>query len=167
MTVGAFAAWFIQTVPAFRTRITTVPKYIIATAYVLFAAVFFFRDELLFANAGVRIFERLFIAVLIAFLILEQCYAQHSLFKTGRLKRISNLGLITYGLYCTHFIGILIATTLTNRLGMNTALWQVLLLNTLLALVITVAVSKLSFRYFEGWFLGWKGKFDTLQPVKK
>ncbi len=166
MTVGAFAAWFIQTVPAFRARVAATPKYLIATAWLLFVLIFFFRDEVLFANAGIRIFERLFIAILIAFLILEQCYAQHSLFKTGSFKIISKLGLITYGLYCTHFIGILIATTLTRKLGINTELWQVLLVDTLLALGITVVISKLSYRYFEGWFLGWKGRF-AFTGVKK
>lgn len=159
MTVGAFAAWFIQTAPAFRARIAALPKYFIAIAWLLFVLVFFFRDEVLLTNTGIRIFERLFIAILIAFLILEQCYAEHSLFKTGNFKIISRLGLITYGLYCTHFIGILIATTLTRKLGINTELWQVLIVDTILALGITVVISKLSYRYFEGWFLGWKKRF--------
>lgn len=159
MAVGAFAAWFIHTSAVFRARIAGLKKMQIATVYVLFIAVFFFRDEVLFASPVVRIFERLFIALLAAAVILEQCYATQSFFKIGSFKIISRLGVISYGLYCTQFIGILIATQLTATLGINTELWQVLIVDTLLALGITVVISKLSYRYFEGWFLGWKKRF--------
>ena len=76
-----------------------------------------------------------------------------------RLKFAGNLGLMTYGLYCLHFIGILSALTITQKLHFNTQLWQVLLLETLLALLISVVISSISYRWFETPFLQLKDRF--------
>lgn len=80
---------------------------------------------------------------------------------------ISRLGIITYGLYCLHFVGILIATTLTKKFALNTQLWQVLLLDTALALLLTIGISKLSYRFYELPFLKLKEKFAFVKNRTK
>ncbi|MBK9047443.1 MAG: hypothetical protein IPL74_12265 [Bacteroidetes bacterium] len=74
-------------------------------------------------------------------------------------KRISKLGTITYGLYCLHFIGILVATTITKKLGINTGLYQVLFLDTFMALGFTIFIASISYRFYETPFLKLKNKF--------
>ena len=76
----------------------------------------------------------------------------------SRFKLISNLGKITYGMYCLHFIGILITLKVTEKFGLNQELWQVLILETVVALFITIVISKISYKYFEMPFLLLKDK---------
>ncbi len=162
MTVGAFGAWLVQVSARFKEGVASLNRLVIAGIYVLFALAFLFRDEVLFANATTRVFERLLIAVIILFIILEQTYARRSFFKMKRFRRLTRLGVITYGLYCLHFIGILITLTLTRKLGWNQTLWQVMVLETVMSLTITIILAKLSYRYFESPFLRLKERFSIV-----
>lgn len=159
MAVGAFGAWLVLEMPGFKTRIVNLNKVVIASAYLLFFLVFFFRDEVLNSFSWVRSFERVLISVIMLAIILEQNYAAKSFFKMSTFKTFSKLGVITYGLYCLHFVGILMATTITKKLGINTDLWQVLILDTSLALGFTIILAKLSFDLYEKRFLLLKQKF--------
>ncbi|HET6225892.1 MAG TPA: acyltransferase [Bacteroidia bacterium] len=159
MTIGALGAWLMTVSDKFKKRIEGLSRMQIAGVYLVFIVIFFFRDELLMGNATVRIFERLFIASCILLIILEQTFAENSFFKMAKFKAISKLGIITYGLYCLHFIGILITTTLTKKLGVNTQLWQVFFIDTPVALLISVIICKLSYKYYETPFLKLKERF--------
>ncbi len=86
------------------------------------------------------ILERVVISIIVLFVILEQSYAEKSFFKFSHFKNLSRLGIISYGLYCLHFIGILIATTTTKKLGLNTQLWQVFFLDTAIALTLAIVI---------------------------
>jgi len=160
MAIGALGAWLISTNNKFKSFITKLSIFNIGIIYMLFTAMFLFRDEVLFATFAIRIFERALIAIVIILIILEQSYAKNSLFKLSNFKTISKLGVITYGLYCLHFIGILTTTTITNKLGINTQLWQILLVDTTIALVITILLSKISYKYYEKPFLKFKERFS-------
>lgn len=159
MAIGAMGAWLIIINKKFRKKISNLKSYQISIIYLAFLGIFLFRDEVLFNNHTIRIFERAIIAFIILLIILEQSYSKKSLFKISNFKTISKLGLITYGLYCLHFIGIVTTTTITNKLGLNTQLWQVVLVDTAGALIITIILSKLSFKFYEKPFLKLKEKF--------
>lgn len=159
MAVGAFGAWLVLEFNSFKLKIKQLNKMYIALIYILTIIVYFFRSELLYSSFEIRIFERLIVSIIFLFVILEQNYAQNSFYKLSNLKYISKLGKITYGLYCLHFIGILISINLTKMFSFNTSLWQVLLLETFLALLITIIISKISYQYLESPFLRLKNKF--------
>ena len=159
MAIGAFGAWMISESKKFKELVENLKKYQIAIIYILFGLVFLFRDEVMFSSFPLRIFERSIIALIMLSIILEQNYAKNSLFKMSDFKRISKLGTITYGLYCLHFIGILVATTITKKLGINTELYQVLFLDTFLALGFTIFIASISYRFYETPFLKLKNKF--------
>lgn len=161
MAVGAFGAWLVLEFNSFKLKIQQLNKMYIAFIYIFTIIVYFFRSELLYSSFEIRIFERLIVSIIFLFVILEQNYAQNSFYKLSNLKYISKLGKITYGLYCLHFIGILISINLTKMFSFNTSLWQVLLLETSLALIITIVISKISYRYLESPFLRLKNKFNS------
>ena len=46
-----------------------------------------------------------------------------------------------------------------GKFGLNESLWQVMILETFIALGITIFISEISFTYFESPFLKWKEKF--------
>ena len=152
LAVGGFGAWLSQR-ERFVLGIKNLNRLWIALLYLVVGLIYFLRDDFLLYTYPVQIAERSLIAVIFLFVILEQNYSDQSFFKMKNFKLFSRLGVITYGLYCLHFIGILIATTVTSRLSWNTHLWQVFFLDTSLALFITICISSLSYRFFELPFL--------------
>jgi len=160
MTMGAVGAWLIISFNTFKKLITNLSKQIIFLIYFAFIIFFLFRSKISEISLIILIFERLFISFLILLIILEQNYSKNSLFKLSKLKKISKLGKVTYGLYCLHFIGILIALKITDLFNLNNELWQVLILETSLALLISIIISKLSFFYYEKPFLKLKDKYN-------
>lgn len=162
MAVGSFFAWRMNLNKGFKLKIINLSKNWITLIYLICFVLFFFKDELLTVNFFTRVTERLIISIIFGLIILEQSFSKNSIFKMSNFKRISKLGLITYGLYCLHFIGILIAINITKILDFNTKIWQVLLIDTSLALIITIFISKLSFNYLEKPFLKIKNKFSYI-----
>lgn len=162
MAIGAFGAWLVNQFESIKEYFTKISRWQIILFYLLFFGVFFFRDELLFGSYGIRIFERSFIAIIILMIILEQNYAERSLFKMSRLVFISKLGVISYGLYCLHKLAILITINITKIVGLNNELWHVIVLETSLALIITVVISQLSYKYYESPFLKLKNKYSFI-----
>jgi peptidoglycan/LPS O-acetylase OafA/YrhL len=159
MAIGSLGAWLMAEKSTVKRWIENLATPHIIAIYVVFAVIYFFRKEIFFEFYPVRIVERSLIALVMLLMILEQCYSRNSLFKFARLKSISNLGTISYGLYCFHFVGILIAKTITHNLGWNQKVWQVLVLDTSLALIATVVISKISYQYLELPFLRLKERY--------
>jgi peptidoglycan/LPS O-acetylase OafA/YrhL len=159
MAIGSLGAWLVTQQLRFKSVIVNMSSFQIASVYIIFVCIFLFREELFYGTYFIRVFERSLIACIILLIILEQCYSKNSLFKISQLTAISKLGTISYGLYCFHFVGILIAKTITNTFGFNKELWQVLILETTLALIVTIAISKISFHYYEIPFLNLKQRF--------
>lgn len=160
MAIGAMGAWLIQTKDNVKEGVQNLPKYAILLMYACFWAVYFFRDELLSNGVfWVSVFERSIIAILMLLIILEQCFAERSFVKMSRFKIMTRLGKISYGLYCLHKIGLLVATTVTSKLGINTELWQVLFIDTTIAFGVSILMSEVSYRFYEKPFLKLKEKF--------
>lgn len=159
MAVGALGAWCISEIPELKVAITKWRKYQIALIYLSFVFLYLFRDELLAFYPTFQSVDRLLISLVFLSIILEQNYAKYSFFKLGDFKYISQLGLISYGLYCLHTTALLATTTLTHKLGIDTKLWQLFLLNGLLSMAITILLAKFSYRFYEYPFLKLKEQF--------
>lgn len=160
LVIGATGAWLISISAKFKTHIQQIPKLFIALIYVGFISFYFFRSEFMIYISVT--FERIVFSLFIIYIILEQIYAENSLFKFGKIKQFTNLGQISYGLYSLHFIGILIATMISRKLGINTDLWHIILIDTPLSLLLTIVISKVSYRYYEEPFLKLKKKFQFI-----
>ena len=161
MTIGAFGAYWMNKAK-YRIRVENMSKLYIILVYFVFFCLFFFRQKVLYVNHYVRIFERSFVAVIILFIILEQNYSKNSFFKLSNFKLISNLGIISYGLYCLHFIGILITITIMKKLNINSSIWEVFVLETVVSLCLTICISLISYNFFEKYFLNLKNKFSVV-----
>lgn len=166
MTIGAFGAlWVVEyggTISIGRWK-----KNLLRVCYALVLIVFLFRKELFYNFYILRVTERMIIAGLFLIVILAECFGPGSKAGLGRFKSISRLGGMTYGFYCLHFWGILVATHLTEWLGYNRELWQVLILDTMLAFVITLLIGYLSYRWFETPFLKLKERFSWIDTLKQ
>lgn len=158
MTIGAIGAYAVLLLAGFKQYIANLSKRNWLALYLLVVFIVLFRH--LGYNYPLWLpFERVAVACVFLLVILEQNYAQHSLFKLKRFKCISHLGKISYGLYCLHFLGILIMLQISNLLQINQYLWGVLLVETIIALFLTIIVSEISFHYLEKPFLALKKRF--------
>ncbi len=162
LTIGAIGAWLISMNAKFKSFMEDPPNSLIALIYILFFGAYLFRDEVLYSNYSIRIFERMIIATIIIFIILEQSFSKNSFFKVKNFKQASRLGIITYGLYCLHFVGIIVVTNISKWMAIEVQLWQFILVNIALGFLITLVLSKLSYRYFEHPFLKLKRKYTFI-----
>lgn len=158
MAVGAFGAYIAHN-ERWKEKIVAFSKLQIVLIYVSFFTLFLFRGEILQSNPVINVFDRLIIAIFALLIILEQNYAKNSLFKLSKFKTISGLGIVSYGLYCLHAVGILITITLTRLFHINNNLWEVLILETAMSLALTILLSKISYNYFEVIFLRKKNEW--------
>ncbi len=159
MAIGGLGAWLMLQSTSFKNRIYNLPKQVICFIYVLFVFVFLFRDEFMLSNFWLRVFERPIISGIMLCIILEQCFAKNSLYKMGRFKWASRLGIITYGLYCLHVFVISVTRGLTKMAGLNKHVWQVVFLETIVSLLISIGIGLISYRFLEAPFLRLKDKF--------
>ncbi len=103
--------------------------------------------------------RRLYYSLFFCFIILEQNYAKNSVFKMGKLKVLSYLGQLTYGLYMIHFIAIYIISYFLRYAGFDQSLFHALILSPMLALILSIGLAYLSFQLLERPFLTLKNRF--------
>jgi peptidoglycan/LPS O-acetylase OafA/YrhL len=158
MTIGAFGAWLIQQSDTFKLNLQRLNKFYIYLIYVVFVFLYLFKQNINYPIF--HIFERIILSVVFIFIILEQCFCDNSFYKMKNFQTISKLGTYTYGLYCLHFIGILVTLTLFKKLHIKDSIFKVIFLDTTLSLFITLIISIVSYHFFENLFLKQKDKFS-------
>lgn len=95
------------------------------------------------------IVEKLFYAVILSYFIFEQNFGKNSFFKFGRLKTITYLGVISYGLFCYHEIGLLVGNQILIRTGMDSNICAFLIGKPVIAFAIIWPMAHVSWNYFE------------------
>jgi peptidoglycan/LPS O-acetylase OafA/YrhL len=164
MALGGLFAYLVSYENKFKTFITNMSRPMIVMIYVLTLVFTLFKDYIFIPGVAV-VFERIVIAFLFGMIILEQNYSKHSFYKMGKLKTISSLGVFTYGLYCLHFLGLYFAIKLMNSMHLNGSLNAVAFSMILVALLLSIGISLMSYHFYEKWFLRLKDKFAFI--VKK
>ncbi|MGB8190666.1 MAG: acyltransferase [Chitinophagaceae bacterium] len=165
MAFGGLLAYFCSFDNVFRRFVENMNRLQIAMIYLGALVVTLFREELFTANAATVVVERLVIAFFYGMIILEQSYAKRSFFKMGNFKLISKLGIYTYGLYCLHLLGFLVADVMISKAGLDKTSFGVAASASVVALIIAVIISLASYHLYEKWFLKLKDKFAFI--VKK
>jgi peptidoglycan/LPS O-acetylase OafA/YrhL len=158
MALGGLFAYFVSYENVFKRYITNLSKLAIVFIYIGTLSVTLFKDSIFTPGIPV-IFERFVIAFFFGMIILEQNYAKHSILKMSRLRLFSNLGVYTYGLYCLHFMGIYIGLKLIGKFSLDGSSLWVAIGGTVVALILAIAISLISYHFFEKWFLRLKERF--------
>lgn len=119
---------------------------------------------IVFTHPVTILFERIYFSCLFALIIAILCYS--SIIPT--LQKFFNpfdyLGKIALGLYFYHGIVITIFSKLMLNYPVATSAWQVMFLNPLIMLTLTILFAAISYNYFEKPILAFKNKFYS--PVK-
>lgn len=157
MAMGGLLAWGIFTYPDTPQRMGY-KKWHSLLLYGSVLLVVIFRKDIF--SGPVVVVERISFALLFALVIAEQCFIDKPLVGWGRWKALSRLGQYTYGLYCLHFIGILVALQISKRLGTHVHPYQVIFWETALALGCSIGIAYLSYHLYEQPFLRYKRVFE-------
>lgn len=168
MVVGGIFAYFSLYNKNFIDRIRSAPRLMWILLYISVGIIYLFTTDIFHQNSISYAFERLVIAILFALVIVEQSYADHSLFKMGNFKLVSKLGTYTYGLYCLHPIAGLVANKGLWLLGINTNLFGIMVIEPIVSFSLAIIMAIVSYHYFESPFLKLKEKFARVtraQPV--
>jgi peptidoglycan/LPS O-acetylase OafA/YrhL len=160
MALGGLFAYLTSYPNKFLDYVTNMSRWKIVAIYVIAAGLFLMRRKLFYGGFSYSaVPERLIIAIFFGLIIVEQNFSKHSFFKFSRFKLMTKLGIYTYGLYCLHFIGIYAALAIIQQAGGNQFSLLTNLIMAVLALMITVGLSLLSYHLFEKRFLTLKDRF--------
>jgi peptidoglycan/LPS O-acetylase OafA/YrhL len=165
MAVGGYFAYLAMYNDKFLNRLKTCRRIWIVLLYLVIAAIFLFRKVIFGGNDFLIAADRLIISIVFGLVIMEQNYAQTSLYKMSNNKIISRWGVYTYGLYCLHMIGILIVDKGLALIGLNKNIYQVIFLEGGLALLVTLSLAYASYHLFEKRFLKLKEKFAIIRTT--
>jgi peptidoglycan/LPS O-acetylase OafA/YrhL len=146
--IGAGTAYVAFSKPKIITYFERMPQWLIAIIYLILLVLTlgYFRW---FMSPFMVVTEKLIFCLFFAFVILEQNYAKNSVFKLGKLKKISYLGQLSLGLYCYHGIVLTFLMPWLKMHGFAESNFQVFLINPLLILGLTLVISVISYELFE------------------
>jgi peptidoglycan/LPS O-acetylase OafA/YrhL len=161
MNMGGLVAWLCYRNDRLTARVAAWPRWVIGLGYALGLALIATRSHY-FQFEGYVVLDRLLLSLFFVFVLLEQNYARNSLFKMANFRFLSYWGTYTYGLYCLHYIALLVAIQLLHRLGLNTTAAGVVFGDNLLALVLALGMSWVSFNFYEKPFLKLKHRFEFI-----
>lgn len=157
LAIGGLGAYLSYHSDAFRKFVSGLSKWLILVVYVIgFTYCIFYHALDTIPYWGVV--HRLITGLFFAFIILEQNFADSSLFKLGNYKRITHWGKITYGLYLLHPAIFFVTGRMhdwwlpKNNIILELIWW-------IFSYVIVFTVCEVSFKYFETPFLKLRHKF--------
>ena len=161
MALGGLLAFLFSYENRFRQMIVQMPRAAVIALYLTTAIVVLFKQWIFVCGIPV-IFERLVIGGLFGLIIVEQNYAQNSLFKMSQFKRVSQLGIYTYGLYCLHLMGMYVTVKLVAKLQLDPTNTWIATGSSILSLIASIGIALASYHFFEKWFLQLKSRFSVI-----
>lgn len=162
MALGALMAYFCSYQSRFLSYVQRLSRWEIGLIYAGALSILFFKDQI-FRTDFLMVIERVVIAFFFGMIILEQNYSERSFVKYSRFRRLSKLGLYTYGLYCLHFFVISLVQSGMPRIGINIDGIFSSLAASLIALVAVIIICIFSYQYFEKPFLKLKDRFAIIR----
>lgn len=161
MAMGGLMAYYCSFENKIFAYIKNMPRFHIVFLYSLILFLILFKKEIFQVDFFV-VFERAILAIFFAIIIAEQNFAKNSFFKFSSYKKVSMLGVYTYGLYCLQFFGILIVQRAFFKLGFDLGYALVNLAGCIFALLLIILLSKGSYHFFEKYFLKMKDRFAII-----
>lgn len=166
LTMGAVIA-YIATKNTIIEKFRKTPKWFISFMYLLFLALIPYRG--LIWKFGIHYvlaasIAPVLFALLFAFFILEQNYADNSFYKVGNWKFISSFGKYTYGMYCYHMLVFFMVLFMFYLMGIDITTMSTITFScvSILSLLLVIFISRMSYLYFELQFLKLKNRFSSI-----
>ena len=157
IAIGAlFAHWSFHGGAVFN-RLVALPRWAIGSVYAAFVLSLVFYQPLFNGHIVPEPFslmiEKLWFATLLGFIIFEQNFCGNSVLKFRSVRAFTYFGVISYGLFCFHEIGLLVGQRLIDALGHGSDLSWTLGAKPLIAFLLIWPMAHLSWNSFEKPFL--------------
>lgn len=160
LAMGAFGAWLLHQRQGSE-RIAALSKPQVITVHCSFLLLFFVREPLVASGFPEGCLRVVFAMAATMVVLCQSGWNGHTCMLPAK-GILSYLGRISFGLYCLHPIGILVAVQSMRSLGIDQHVWQVMLLQPTIALPLTIALAALSYRFYESPFLRLKTRFAKI-----
>jgi len=158
--VGILVAYFAKSRNSTFLWLQSRSKIFSNTLYIiLFGSLIYYNE--LNAIPGIRIFLRFYFSLLFGYIVFEQCFSKNRFFSFGKYRIIKYLGKISFGLYCYHGVVITLLLKVLERYSIEETYWHTFLIYPVIILLLTVGISAISYRYFEGPILRLKKRFSA------
>lgn len=119
---------------------------------------------LVFVHPLTVLFERMYFSFLFAISIAVMCYSSYIPYFQKVFNPFTYFGKIALGLYFYHGIVITFFSKAMMSYPIANKPWQVMFLNPLLMLILSILLASLSYNYFEKPILAYKNKFYKKSP---
>ncbi len=166
LAMGGWCAYGVFASARFRAMLHHLSRQAILVIYLVGTAYFFSMYKLNTLFSTFSILSRLVLSMFFAFIILEQNYSPNSFYKVSRFKTVSVLGLYTYSLYMLHFMCIYVVNKVLDILHLNTKIYQVVIIQTLVSFVASIVAAWISYNYLEKYFLSLKNRYNARKTIK-
>lgn len=161
MAIGGLTAYACSQPTRILYFIVNMKRTFIIALYLVTVILVLFSD-VVFVYAFPIVIKRIVLGALFAFIIAEQNFAKNSFFKFSRFKLISSLGIYTYGLYCLHFVGIVLIEKFIDKFKIDVSTLIASSLAAISALFVTIFLSYVTYHLFEKRFLKLKVNFTII-----
>jgi peptidoglycan/LPS O-acetylase OafA/YrhL len=149
--LSAYNTWFVSFIQRMKMRFIFILLITLLISVITYTTVFTHPISILF--------ERIYFSILFALIIAVLCYSSMIPFLQKFFNPFDYLGKIALGLYFYHGIVITIFSKLMMHYPIAQQSWQVLVLNPLIMLTLSIMCASISYNYFEKPILALKNKF--------
>ncbi len=146
-------------------KLQSCKRIFIYGVYIILFLLIFFYEVWAPLNAFTIVTERFILSLCFVFIIGEQCFACDSFLKLGKIKLLSGIGIISYGLYCLHLYSIVIVQKLNSMLHYKQSSPIVFFAELIVCFGISILMCMISYRYFEKKILQLKNKYVTVYTL--
>lgn len=162
LATGALGAWLVRGERG-RRWVAERPPVVIPLVLVFFALLYAMGPSIGFPGWH-HVYRCLFAFASLGVILLA-AFSPHRFVPFVHLSWLGKLGRISYGFYCLHMVGVLLAMQVLAYVGLDRLPWHAFVLQPLLALLVSVPLAALSYRYFERPFLRLKDRFAPPPPT--
>lgn len=163
LAIGGLMAFLIKSNKQFRSLFENSSTLTHITLFIFSFCLVFWGDKLFFFNYGAAI-GRVFVSFSFALIISAQAITKRkSKLDLGNMSFANKWGKYTYGIYLIHPIAITIIDILVRTMHFPKTNFIALFSIGTIGFVLTLFLSKISFRYYESRFLSLKEKYTTIQ----
>ncbi|MBX7203168.1 MAG: acyltransferase [Bacteroidia bacterium] len=163
--LGAYLAYFSFFKYKLYNSLKSNTKRTNAAVYLCFFSYILFREKIagyfdMIPSQLYFILERLALASTLAYFVFEQNFGSNSILKLAKLKIFNQPGKMVYGMYAYHAIGLILGYVIMEFMIDKQGAASVLLLEPFLALIVTTALTLISYEFFEKKFIRRKKNYQ-------
>jgi len=160
LAIGGLGAYYIINADKFKNFFINIKPKTVLIFYLLGIFFYFFNPE--FDFKYFKVVKRIIFDLFFLFIILEQSFSSYTRFKLRNLRLISSAGKYTYGYYLLHPFAIMLVYNIFRLLDYQVIGLRNILISGTIALIITLVISYLSYKYFESYFIRLKHNFSYI-----